>query len=166
MPESPIELATTQSGGCLLRISGRATMHHSPALQELVKQTLQRDPSTTVAIDLNDCTYLDSTFLGNVFGLYQRYGSGAKPRVKLHAPPQTITLLFGPLKLDKFIRTDSSPAPEPASDWVQLKGTPTDPKEISQHVIDCHRKLAEVESPARAVFKKIADAMEQELARG
>lgn len=172
MSDSPVQIApqSTQGGqsGCLIRIAGRATMQHSPAVQELVVQTLDRDPATGVAVDLTDCTYLDSTFLGSLFGLYQRFGhpAGDPPRLTLHAPPATVKALFGPLKLDRVIRTEPDSPAGQAGQWVPLHSAEGDPRTLTQHVMECHRRLAEVDTPARAAFQKIADAMEAELARG
>jgi len=167
MPDSPAQVATTPQGGCVIRLAGRATMQHSGAVEELVVQTMRRHPATRVAIDLTDCSHLDSTFLGSLFGLYQRFGpDSAEPRLTLHASPANIKALFGPLKLDRFIRTDPSAAPATSGQWVPLEAAESsDPKSMSRHVMECHRRLAEVDTPARAAFTRIADAMEQELAK-
>lgn len=165
MSQSPAEVATTPAGDCVIRLIGRGTMQHSPAVQELVVQTLQRDAATRVAIDLAGCTYLDSTFLGSLFGIYQRYG-GERPqaRLKLHAPAATIKTLFGSLKLDRYIKADPSPAPPTQGTWVPLEAQVTDnPQACSRHVMECHRRLAEMDTPAKAAFAKIADAMERDL---
>ena len=171
MSDSPVQVGTTAAGGCVVRVVGRATMQHSPAAQELVTQTLGRDPTTAVAIDLSGCTYLDSTFLGSVFGLYQRFrlraaDHGDPPRLTVHAPPATMKALFGPLRLDKIIRADPAPPPAVAGPWVPLDPAPPDLHELSRHVMECHRRLAAADTPARAAFTKIADAMEAELAKG
>ncbi|CAA9389230.1 MAG: hypothetical protein AVDCRST_MAG64-1099 [uncultured Phycisphaerae bacterium] len=178
MSDSPVQVAATAAGGCVVQVVGRATMHHSRAAEELVVQTLGRDPAAAVAIDLSGCTHLDSTFLGSVVGLYQRFnlraggdaatdhGAGAPPRLTVHAPPETVKALFGALRLDKIIRADPGPPPAVAGPWVPLDPAPPDPRELSRHVMACHRRLAAADTPARAAFAKIADAMEQELARG
>ncbi|MDB5298172.1 MAG: hypothetical protein JWO31_4155 [Phycisphaerales bacterium] len=183
MSESPVQVGTTAGGGCVVRLVGRATMHHSPAAEELVVQTLDRDPAATVALDLSDCSYLDSTFLGSLFGLYQRYrlaapppaamspggstpdGDRPAPRLTIHAPPATMKALFGPLKLDKVLKAEPAPAPTPAGEWVSLDAAPHDPRELTRHVMDCHRRLAAADTPASAMFTKIADAMQADLDR-
>lgn len=168
MSESPVQVAATSSGGCVVRLTGRCTMQHSPAVEQLVVKTLEHDASTQVAVDLASCTFLDSTFLGSLFGLFQRYGgnrNGRSARLSLHASPAAIKSLFGPLKLDRYLRADPSPAPSPQGDWMPLEADHHDPREMSRHVMTCHRRLAEVDTPARAVFTRIADAMEQELSK-
>lgn len=163
MPQSPVQVATTADGGFVIRLTGRATMQHSPAAEELVVRTLEHSPGTRVAIDLSGCDYLDSTFLGSLFGLYSRFGVGEKPRVRLHAPAATIKKLFGPLKLDKHLVADSGGAPAIRGQWVDLQASDGDKAAMSRHVMECHRRLAEIDTPARAAFIKIADAMEREL---
>ena len=163
MPQSPVQVATTPDGGCVVRIVGRATMQDSPTAEELVIRTLEHSPTTRVVIDLSGCDYLDSTFLGSLFGLYSRFGGGPSPRVRFHAPASIIKKLFGPLKLDKHLVADSDNAPAIRGQWVDLPASKGDKASMSRHVMECHRRLAEIDTPARAAFTKIADAMEREL---
>jgi anti-anti-sigma regulatory factor len=170
---SPIRIGTTAQGDCLIQIVDRATMHHSPSTEQLVVQTLERDPNVSVIIDLTGTTYLDSTFLGCIFGLHRRFiqrkelpSAGQKPRLRIHASPAKLHELYGPLRLDKLIQADPNPAPRPVGATVPMPESPTDHSTICRHVMDCHRRLAEADSPAKAAFVKIADAMERELKEG
>lgn len=164
MTSSPVQVATTSDGDCVVRLIGRATLQHSPAMEELVVRTVEHSPATHVAIDLTRCDYLDSTFLGSLFGLYSRFGGGdASARIRIHGSPAVIRKLFGPLKLDKHLKADATPAPAAFGNWVNLSAVEGDKAAMSRHVMECHRRLADIDTPARAAFTKIADAMEREL---
>jgi hypothetical protein len=39
-----------------------------------------------------------------------------------------------------------------------------DKRDLTQHVMECHRRLAEVEGPQQAAFRRIAEQLERELA--
>ena len=170
MSESPVYVGTTLVGDCLIRLIGRATMHHSPPLQELAQLILRQPSSIGVALDLTTCTYLDSTFLGCIFGLYRKYGSatdaGDPARFRLYAPASTMKELFGPMRLDRIMKAIDAPAPAAEKDLVALEESPIEKSALTRHVMECHRRLAETDSPAKAAFQKIADAMEKELGEG
>ena len=48
--------------GFLIRIQGRGTLQASPALEQFVHGSLQANQR--IVVDLSNCDYLDSTFLG------------------------------------------------------------------------------------------------------
>lgn len=167
MAESPVYVATTLVGDCLVRLVGRATLKHSPPLQELAQRILQQPSAVGVALDLTACTYLDSTFLGCIYGLYRKYGSASDAehpaRFRLHAPASIMKELFGPMRLDRIMKATDAPLPAAEKEWVALEESPVEKSALTRHVMECHRRLAETDSPAKAAFQKIADAMEKEL---
>ena len=157
-------------------------MKESPAVQEFVSRTLgpvgAAHPGAAqagaVTVDLSGCEYLDSTFLGCLLGLYKQYGgkgaregAGASPSppFAVAAPPERLAKLFGPTRLDRLLRAEKEP-PHVAGEWVPLAiDQPTlDKRDLTQHVMECHRRLAEVEGPQQAAFRRIAEQLERELA--
>lgn len=161
--QAPVLVGSAVGGGLLVRLNGRCTMQHSPATESMIHTALQHAPGMSVAIDLEHCTYLDSTFLGCLFGLYRRFGIGPDARLRLHAPADRGKALFGPMRLDKVLKVDNAPAPGFIGEAVPLPDAGVDRKTLARHVMDCHRLLAETDTPARAAFLKIAAAMESEL---
>jgi hypothetical protein len=174
---SAVHVARTD-GGCCVRIEGRGTMKESPAVQEFVVRTLDAaadsPPPGAVTVDLSHCEYLDSTFLGCLLGLYKQYGgkgaregSGASPAAPfaVAAPPERLAKLFGPTRLDRLLRAQEQPPPV-AGEWVPLTidRTAIEKRDLTQHVLECHRRLAEVEGPQQAAFRRIAEQLERELA--
>src|SRR4051812_5597953 len=61
------------TNGCVIRVEGRGTMKESPAARAVAMQTLSAEPTTSVVVDLNSCDYLDSTFLGCLAQMYNRF---------------------------------------------------------------------------------------------
>ena len=178
---SAVHVARTDQG-CCVRIEGRGTMKESPAVQEFVSRTLGPSGAASagaaragaVTVDLSGCEYLDSTFLGCLLGLYKQYGgegaregsgSSASTPFAVAAPPERLAKLFGPTRLDRLLRAEKE-APHVAGEWVPLAiDQPTlDKRDLTQHVLDCHRRLAEVEGPQQAAFRRIAEQLERELA--
>jgi anti-anti-sigma regulatory factor len=161
--QSPVLVGSAVGGGLLVRLAGRCTMQHSPATEATIENAMVHAPGVTVVVDLFNCTYLDSTFLGCLFGLYRRFGATPDARLKMHASPERAKALFGPMRLDKVLKVENAPAPGFIGEAVPLPDAGVDRKTLARHVMDCHRLLAETDTPARAAFLKIAAAMESEL---
>ena len=179
---SALRVARTDEG-CCVRVEGRGTMKESPAVQEFVTRTLTAAaaatpdaarPAAAVTIDLSACDYLDSTFLGCLLGLHKQFGKkaagqaagkGDAPPFAVAAPPDRVAKLFGPTRLDRLIHPRSE-LPCAAGEWVPLDIPPpaSDKRDLAQHVLECHRRLAEVEGPQQAAFIRIAEQLEREVA--
>src|SRR5204863_489377 len=84
-------------------INGRGTMKESPAASGLANRTLAGDSSAVVVIDLSECTYLDSTFLGCLTGLYGRFGHAPSPRFFVAGSPEKRKALLGAVKIDSAV---------------------------------------------------------------
>lgn len=145
--------------GCLLRVTGRGTVRESRVIKDIGVRTLKGDPNAKVFLDIADCSYVDSTFLGTLIDLHR---SGDSKRFSLIAPAEHRQKLLGIARLDKLIAgVDTAPATVGESHAIpSLEATP---KEIVKHVMECHRRLAEVDCPMRQIFARIADQMEKEL---
>jgi anti-anti-sigma factor len=158
-----IQLAPTQTG-CCIRVEGRGTMRESPAVDDVARRTLSSDIGAVV-FDLNDCEYLDSTFLGVLIDLYRRFGRTQPPRYFLAASDAARSRLLGATHLERLIPMVDQP-PAVVGAWTALPDRILAKKDLIRHVMEAHRALAQIESPMREVFARIADQMESELADG
>jgi anti-anti-sigma regulatory factor len=177
---SAVHVAPTDRG-CCVRVEGRGTMQESPAVQEFVERTLEAGaaanggaaPAGAVTVDLSQCEYLDSTFLGCLLRLYQKHnreaargGSGAVPAgpFAVAAPPERVAKLFGPTRLDRLLRAQPQP-PGVVGEWVPLRidRAALAKSDLTRHVLECHRRLAEVEGPQQAAFRRISEQLEKEM---
>lgn len=159
---SLLKLAPTKSG-CIIRIEGRGTMHESTAAKNVALATLQRDEQATVVFDLSGCEYLDSTFLGCIAELFRSYGRTTPVRFQVAAGAERHAALLGACRMDKIIPA-IDPAPDALGQWVALPPCKSEPGELTRHVISCHKALAEIDSPMRDSFAKLAARLERELA--
>jgi anti-anti-sigma regulatory factor len=150
--------------GCVIRIEGRGTMKESPAASTVANQTLSGDPNAVVVFDLSACSYLDSTFLGCITGLYGHYGRAPAARFFVAGSAEKRKALLGTVKIDSLIPSVPE-APPMRGEWVTIPIDPVDQRDLSRHVMECHRVLAQADSPMRSAFAKIADQLERELAK-
>ena len=156
-----LNVAPTDNG-CIIRIEGRGTMKESPAASAMANQTLAGDEHTVVVVDLSACTYLDSTFLGCLMNLYNHFGRGESPRFFVAGPFEHRAALLHAVRLDTVIPSMEQP-PAARGNRVPIAIDPVDKRQLSQHVMECHRALAKAEGPMSGAFNKIADQLEREL---
>jgi anti-anti-sigma factor len=159
---SPLKIATTDNG-CCIRVEGKGTMNESQAAHEVAIRALQTSSSISVVLDLTSCSYLDSTFLGCILDLYKHYGRSGVPRFMVAGSSAQRHKLFAACGIEKVIPAVES-APPVHGEWVPLTSTDTQShQQLMRHVMECHRTLAQVDTPMKVAFAKIADEIEKDL---
>lgn len=148
--------------GCLITLPSRATVRESRAIKDVAQRTLKSDGTSTVVLDLSDCAYVDSTFLGTLIDLHRAAGAATPPRLQIAGSPEQRKKLLGVARLEKLIPGIDAP-PTAAGPAVPLPTPEAAPQEIMRHIMECHKKLAEIDCPMRPVFARIAAQMEAEL---
>jgi hypothetical protein len=138
-------------------------MLQSPAVREFICRVLGAEMGTVV-LDLNACTWLDSTFLGCLLDLHKRFGITRPPRFTVAVTPAEAGKLLGPTRLDRMLNI-AAICPLINGTWHVLATPAADARQVARHVMECHRLLSEIEGPNQAAFARIADQMEREMKR-
>ncbi len=125
-------------------------------------RSLDNHQASALVVDLAGCDYLDSTFLGCLVDLHKHYGMRQPSRFTVVAPPEAAHRLLGPTHLDRFLHIADA-VPETIGNAVELPREVLGPDDLGRHLLDCHRRLAEVEGPNQAIFQRIADRLATEL---
>jgi anti-anti-sigma regulatory factor len=137
-------------------------MSESPTLHEFATRTLDQG-ADELYIDVSTCHYLDSTFLGSLLDMHRRYGRGNSPRFHVIAPADVRQKLFAPTHLHKVFHFEDA-VPGSIACWVDLCPSASPSKaDLARHVMECHRRLAELDCPGQKSFAAIADQLEREL---
>jgi anti-anti-sigma regulatory factor len=164
---SQLKVARTPTGFCL-RVEGRGTMRESRPAAEFVSQSLAASPAPTIVVDASACDHLDSTFLGGLVEMQRRAARApaapgfAGPPFVVSAPPEKVRKLLSPTRLDAVLKTTAEP-PQVVGDYVTLPADDPANPDVVRHVMECHRRLAELGGPQHAAFTAIADNLEREL---
>ncbi len=155
--------------GVTIRVQGPGTMSESRVVHAFAEQVLA-DRARRVIIDLAGCSYLDSTFLGGLVSLHKRHGmrpdsaAGGEGRFAIHAPAEQRRLLFSVSRLDQLLPFVESLPPTQGEEDLALEVDPYATKEgLTQYIVDCHRRLAELGGAEAQDFSRVADALENEL---
>jgi anti-anti-sigma regulatory factor len=151
------------ASGFVVFVEGHGTLHESPALYEFAAQSLEAElgPSTVV-LDLSHCDYLDSTFLGCLAGLHRKYNRTMPHRFLVAASLEKSQTLLGPTRLDNLVHV-TEVCPEPIGEVVELSSPILPTADLGRHVMECHRRLAELGGARAPSFRSIADQLACEL---
>jgi hypothetical protein len=113
-------------------------------------------------IDLNRCDYLDSTFLGCLIDLHRRHGVKPPARFVLAAGDEARRRLLAPSCLDGLF-VYAADTPEEVGRELELPAVALDREELGRHVLECHRRLIEVGTPAQAALEGVVERLAHEL---
>ena len=115
-----------------------------------------------MVIDLSQCTYLDSTFMGCLIGLRKTALTPPTSRFALHADRQQQVRLFSTTMLAKlfdFIEV----CPQSAGETHAVEPQRLDARSMGQHVMSCHQRLAALGGEQASAYQAVADRLAQEL---
>ena len=147
--------------GYMVRVEGHGKMCESLALRRFVESTLC-DNSLSLCIDLNQAQYLDSTFLGCLIRLQKRWRQCQQGSFQIIATSQQVELLLAPSQLHRLLAISSEEKPRIGKE-VPLETQKIEAESLGQHILECHRQLAEVEGPDQDVFRRVANQLANDL---
>ena len=145
--------------GCLLRIAGRGTMRESPSVRDFVLGALA--DGADVVLDLSECERLDSTFLGCLVMLHEG-GKSCDGSFAVFADESVREKLLGSVRLHRLL-TFEDERPDCLGDPVMLNVSILEQIEFGHHLLETHRKLAELGGPAAGSFRRAVEQLEKEL---
>jgi anti-anti-sigma regulatory factor len=144
-----------------LRIMGRVTAEFCPALKAYCTSE-GNAPPTDVLVQLQQCEYFDSTFLGTLLCLRGKFGEG---HVVLVAPgPECLAALKRMGAHLLFPIRDEPPIDDLA--WTSLSDHAAARESLAfQHnVLEAHVELARTAGPLQQIYEPIARQVEREFA--
>lgn len=157
-----LSVGCTPRGYCV-DVAGRGTMRESPALHAFALRVLDEPGDPALDIDLATCEYLDSTFLGALLGLFRRFEqAGPSGRLAIWGPTVVLHRLFSPTRLDTLLPLRPG-SPERVGEPIPIPPQVLDSAELGRHILESHRRLAELGGANAAVFGPIADQIASEL---
>ena len=154
-------------GSAFIKISGKADSALSKEFKRLITQ-LSRDPAMSIVLDLSDCLFMDSTFLG----ILARFGNDrdrAQPKLAapsiINASPKILELLdnlavlsvFRVAKLAELRDIQYTDLPSASGPWSK--------EERTEHCLEAHRTLAALSPENAERFKDVVHFLEEDLAK-
>ena len=144
-----------------IRAKGNASFVCAPPLRELAKK-LAAEPFSGLKIDLEECTWMDSTFMGMLAMLGLNAKKKGVPAEILNASEQNEKLLCGlglkkvfEFKAGQFTVGDDVPA---ASNEISAEGR-------ARNVLDAHQTLMDIDISNVPKFEKVVEFVKKDIDR-
>lgn len=158
-------MATLERSTAVVRVRGRAQAHQCPAFRRFAEEALS-GRAQQLQIDLSECDYFDSTFLGTLLHLRKTPGQDGGSMLTLVAPSEQCLQILGRMGARSLFRIDSGRSPDNTSEWHVL------PEEqpgqcgldFKRNVVEAHQELAQVDGPMQDKYRVIAEMAAQDLA--
>ncbi len=154
---SEISVAAIENGICV-KIAGSGSMYESTFVRDLILRSLDESPNARAAVDLTECSYLDSTLLGCLITIHRKAGN----RWVVAAQHDVVKKVLAPARLDTLLPITDTPPPR-TSEYVPIEVPQVRAADMKPHLYECHARLAEIDGPLQAVFAKIAQQMKLEI---
>lgn len=156
-------------GICYLRLQGELRHTDAAPLELLIERLFAGDlPSARAAvIDLNDCTFMDSTILGLLASIARALQTHGLPRATLFCTQPEILTLLGCLCLtrvfhvlqrptDPLLSAALFPADEVAED--------SEGRRSAETILKAHEALIAIDEHNRPAFQAVVDLFREQLA--
>ena len=140
-------------------VAGRGVMQHGLPLRRTT-EALLGDGVRQVRMDLRDCIYMDSTFLGTLLTIRKMLEARTAGPLTLITPSVPCAKLIQEMGLGEFIPATDAPY-DAAAPWVELKIDNGDAGSFRRNVAQAHEELAALPGPAAEQFKQVIRCMSE-----
>ena len=145
-----------------IKATGHVTALVCPELKAAVFERLDMDPPVgEIYVDLSDCEYMDSTFLGLIVGTQKRFarlkgstqiGSG---RIVLLSVNEACRGLLRTIGVLGMVELSDAPVPFPA----ELERISGEGKTSARFLLDAHEELSDLSSENRRRFATLTTVL-------
>ena len=143
-----------------IRVKGNASFVCAPPLRELAKK-LPAEPFNGIKIDLEECTWMDSTFMGMLAMLGLSARKKGVPAEIFNASEQNEKLLGG-LGLKKVFEFKVGEFDDVAGDAAS---NATTPESNAHNVLDAHQTLMDIDVSNVPKFEKVVEFVKKDIDR-
>ena len=142
-----------------IRVKGNASFVCAPPLRELAKK-LAAEPFSGLKIDLEECTWMDSTFMGMLAMLGLNAKKKGVPAEIVNASEQNEKLLCG-LGLKKVF--EFKVGPSSAADDVPASSNDTSAEGRARNVLDAHQTLMDIDISNVPKFERVVEFVKKDI---
>ncbi|MGJ8672023.1 STAS domain-containing protein [Rubritalea sp.] len=166
MNKSNIILAGNREGLGWVRCEGKGSFVNSPRLKDWTDRQL-RSGLTHLVIDLEECTGMDSTFMGTMAGIAMRLAKVEGGLIEIASAKDRNSRSLDDLGLSALMLINPS-SPSWAGDEEQIRSALVEigaqgATNNAQHVFDAHQTLVDADDSNAEKFSTVLDCLEAEL---
>ena len=148
-----------QDGTTFIRVKGNASFSSAPPLRELAKK-LAAEPFGGLKIDLEECTWMDSTFMGMLAMLGLNAKKKNVPAEIWNASEQNEKLLCG-LGLKKVFAFENGTFG--GADDTAAAPNATTAESNARNVLDAHQTLMDIDEANVPKFEKVVEFVKKDI---
>jgi anti-sigma B factor antagonist len=158
----PSILVGTANRTVWVRVEGKGSFLNSTGLKEFAKEMINRG-FREFAIDLKNCTVMDSTFMGTLAGVALRLRELGQGHLRVTNLNERNSDLLSNLGLDQLFLIESrNSAPETAAQ-TPLAASAPDKTTQAQTMLEAHEACVEANEANAAKFKDVLEYLKQDL---
>ncbi len=159
------------AGFIWIRAEGKGSFLQSPALKECA-ETLMSETHRSLVVDLEDCSGMDSTFMGTLAGLAINISKKFGGAVHVVAAGERNQRSLEDLGLDFLLKINEPEMPwsdhldEARSSLRACESSrPAAIRTRAEHILDAHRKLSGLNEGNTRKFEGVLSVLQAELSR-
>jgi len=143
-----------------IKATGHVTAAYCPELKSRCFARFdEKPPVRSVVLDLSECEYMDSTFLGLIVGLAKKLKSASDRRLVLAAVSEICIGLLRTIGVLKLVDiADLEPGFPSSLDRVGRGATTT-----AQFLLDTHEELSSLSEENRAKFSALSSILKDSI---
>jgi anti-anti-sigma factor len=141
------------------RVEGRATMIQSTPMHRCAERAIDAG-TTRIYVDLRNCSYMDSTFLGTLLTLRKLLDNRCGGEMVLITPSEACCRILHQMGLLDVL-TMQSVESDPSINWSELAPEAPDAGSFKRTITQAHQELANLPGAAGEQFKAVARCMAQ-----
>lgn len=156
-------------GICYLRLKGELRHTDAAPLEQLIERLFGGDAprARAAVIDLNDCSFMDSTILGLLAGIARELQAHGLPRATLFCTQPEILTLLGCLCLTRVfqvLQRPTDPALSAALFPAEAAAEDSSGRRSAETILKAHEALIAIDEHNRPAFQAVVDLFREQLA--
>jgi len=136
----------------LIRVEGKGTHLNSHLLKQYLLQCLNENYRRFL-VDLSQCCYMDSTFLGMLAGFGIKVKERSLPPVRVVKATERVRGMFQSLGIDHFFEITQETLPSGSLSELPSEGISKETKTLE--ILESHEKLAEISGANEVRFRDV-----------
>lgn len=149
-----------ENSSFFIKAVGHITASFCPTIKEKVQEILDKGQTIeSVVIDLSECTYMDSTFMGLILTFHKNLKEKFGKSVLITSPTEDSLKLLTNLGINKLITIENNPVPFPEKLSVVLP----DVAPTAEFLLNAHQNLMEISEENRSKFSLVEKILKEEI---
>lgn len=148
----------------IFKVSGRGTLRNSLPLEKLARAALDEGEAKEIIVDLKDCLYMDSTFMGVLVGINAALLKKGSQRLIIANADDRSKHLLDNLGLSRImeLRNDLGKF---ETEWELVADEPLEPRTLAKHILTAHDSLGKIDAQNQTRFGEVKRLLLESLSQ-